>query len=251
VEEKSFSAAAKQLEAYFSENRNWPPPKPKTNRFDAGETPPTFLMMTCLALFHWITGPWQQNNLWFEKGAINSNAIIHHQQWWRLFTSLSLHADQLHLISNIVIGGFLVHLLCRSIGYGTGWLVIILTGALGNLVNIAFRTIEHHSVGFSTAIFSAIGISCGLQLRLKNPSVKQLLLPLGAGISLLALLGTEGERTDLGAHFFGFTCGIISGILIRKFNISQYTVRPLIQSVLFFLALFILLTSWWLALKSV
>jgi hypothetical protein len=36
-------------------------------------------------------------------------------------------------------------------------------------------------------------------------------LPLVAGVALLADLGTGGERTDLGAHAFGFIVGVAFG----------------------------------------
>jgi rhomboid protease GluP len=37
------------------------------------------------------------------------------------------------------------------------------------------------------------------------------MLPLAAGVALLADLGTGGERTDLGAHVFGFMVGLAVG----------------------------------------
>ncbi len=36
-------------------------------------------------------------------------------------------------------------------------------------------------------------------------------LPLGAGLALLSMLGSGGERTDLMAHLFGFMTGLILG----------------------------------------
>ncbi len=43
-------------------------------------------------------------------------------------------------------------------------------------------------------------------------------LPLAAGVALLADLGTGGERTDLGAHAFGFILGIAvsAGLLVAE-----------------------------------
>jgi hypothetical protein len=37
-------------------------------------------------------------------------------------------------------------------------------------------------------------------------------MPIAAALSLLTILGTEGENTDLGAHFFGFLFGILLGL---------------------------------------
>ena len=37
-------------------------------------------------------------------------------------------------------------------------------------------------------------------------------LPLAAALALLALLGSGGENTDLGAHLLGFATGILLGL---------------------------------------
>ncbi len=36
-------------------------------------------------------------------------------------------------------------------------------------------------------------------------------MPLGAGVALLAMLGSSGERTDFGAHLWGLVVGLIMG----------------------------------------
>jgi hypothetical protein len=49
---------------------------------------------------------------------------------------------------------------------------------------------------------------------------KGVLIPLMAGIILMALLGTGGERTDVGAHLFGLLSGLALGaalaVVIRR-----------------------------------
>ena len=39
-------------------------------------------------------------------------------------------------------------------------------------------------------------------------------MPVMAGLALLALLGSSGERTDLGAHLFGLLCGLAMGSMV-------------------------------------
>ena len=46
-------------------------------------------------------------------------------------------------------------------------------------------------------------------MQLKN--LRSVLVPLGAGAALLAMLGSSGERTDLGAHIWGLVVGLIMG----------------------------------------
>jgi membrane associated rhomboid family serine protease len=160
---------------------------------------------------------------------------------------LSLHADGVHLLGNCLIGGFMAHLLCKTIGYGLGWLLLLLTGALGNLINITIRSTTHHSVGFSTAVFAAIGMFSGLQLKGGKSSPLQIIIPLGAGAGLLAFLGTEGRQTDLGAHLFGFCCGIAAGLLTRLSGLIKAADNNAMQRIFFVVALALISLCWWLA----
>ncbi len=218
VAEHDMEKAQREMAHYVSENMYWPPKKktvPKQS--EASITSPTFLTMSWFVIFFLITGPWTDGNTWFMIGAIDSSAIFKLGEWWRLCTALTLHADDMHLVGNMVIGGFMVHLLCNHVGYGIAWVLLFLSGISGNFLNIWLRSSVHHSVGFSTAVFSAIGIFCGIQFYTNRVfGLKQLLLPLGAGAALLALLGSQGEKTDIGAHFFGFLCGMLVGFLFEK-----------------------------------
>ena len=76
------------------------------------------------------------------------------------------------------------------------------------------------------------------------------ILPLGAGVGLLAFLGTEGERTDLGAHLFGFCCGIIAGLLANITGLTEKADNQPLQRILYTFALIIIFTSWWLAARN-
>lgn len=243
-------AARHHLSLYFAENRGWPHQPPPAKKIGTGGNPLTLLIIGSLALFYLVTGPWQAGSKWFAAGAINSAAILQHGQWWRLVTALTLHADQVHLLGNCVIGGFIVHLLNRALGYGLGLMLLIGGGIGGNLLNIAARDQVHLSVGFSTSIFAAIGIFSGLQLLYnRGTRLRNLLIPLGSGISLLAMLGVSGERTDLGAHLFGFLCGLGTGVLLGRLDIEHLAKQARLQFVLFLLTTVFLVFSWKVALS--
>ena len=240
-----------ELQAFEEENRNWPPPPNYMREIPRTDNPPTLLMIGSLIIFYIVTGPWLSTNPWFQAGAIDSGTILEQGQWWRLITALTLHADQMHLVGNCVIGGFMVHLLCKTTGYGTGWLALVLSGMAGNLMNIGLRDSPHYSVGFSTAIFAAIGIFCGLQLTSRRSSlIRQLILPLGAGAGLLAMLGTEGKQTDLGAHLLGFGCGLGCGLLLRLSRLDQQAGNHRLQQGLFSATLVLIVGSWLLAARQ-
>jgi len=162
-----------------------------------------------------------------------------------LLTALTLHADLAHLAGNCLIGGMVINLMSRMIGFGQCWLLLVLTGALGNLANICMRQQAHLSVGFSTSVFATIGLLTGLQLaRSPSRSVRGLLLPLGAGAGLLAFLGGEGVRTDLGAHLFGFACGLACGWSGERSGLISRLQAQGWQIPLFLLALAAPIAAW-------
>ncbi len=250
VKPEDAEQASHHIEAYREENRGWPSPAPWLFIQQETDQPPTVLIMGGMALFYLITGPWQSDNPWFQAGAIDSLLILGDSQWWRLITALSLHADAVHLLGNCLIGGIMVHLLCKITGYGTGWLMLLFAGAAGNLINIACRDIPHFSVGFSTSVFAAIGILCGLRFKKKQSSPMDVVLPVGAGLALLALLGSQGEQTDLGTHLFGFACGIISGIFVKFTGLIEGAGNSRLQKMFFFMAVAIVAISWLLAARQ-
>jgi rhomboid protease GluP len=233
-----------ELQVYAEENQNWPRPPNYARPIPRTDNPPTLLMFGSLIIFYTITGSWVADNPWFQTGAINSQAVAD-GEWWRLVTALTLHADQMHLVGNCVIGGFMVHLLCKMNGYGLGWLALVVSGMAGNLMNIILRNNPHYSVGFSTAIFAAIGIFCGQQLiDRKSSLLRQLILPLGAGAGLLAMLGSEGKQTDFGAHLFGLGCGIICGLLLRLSSLDLQAGNRKFQQFLFLATLVLIIGGW-------
>ena len=244
--------ALREIAAFMEENSNWPPyrpqkkiPLPVLTKYQ----PPTILMMGALVIFFIITGPWSDNSAWFSNGAVSGRQILENGQWYRLVTALTLHADVVHLFGNIIIGGILVHFLCRLLGNGLGWFLILASGTLGNLMNIILHGSSHNSVGFSTAVFGTIGILSGYQAaNRRSAALKEILLPLAAGAGLLAFLGAGGPKTDLGAHFFGLLAGaVIGGLLVFLPSQKILIKKTSLQTSLFISSLAIVGLSWWFA----
>lgn len=212
VSEEDVDEARAQIRSFERENRDWPPVREEPLNLLAfpHNKPPTILVMGILMVFFWVTGPWSNTGPWFVAGAVDSVKVLEEGEWWRLVTGLTLHSDARHLLGNILIGGFISHLLGKILGGGVAWFLILLAGFLGNFLNIFLRDEYHLSVGFSTAVFGAIGILAGMEIK-RSHSLKTMLLPLGAALGLMALLGSGGGRTDLGAHWSGLAVGGILG----------------------------------------
>jgi membrane associated rhomboid family serine protease len=146
----------------------------------------------------------------FMAGEGSAERIVAGQPW-RIVTALFLHADFTHLAGNVVATAILGTAVCRLLGPGLGLALIVISGAVGNLMNAYLRGGPHVSVGASTSIFGAVGILAGLAIMRARAPGRRPWVPFAAGLALLALLGT-GEHADLAAHFFGFQTGLGLGL---------------------------------------
>jgi membrane associated rhomboid family serine protease len=243
--------AIHELECYFAENRDWPPKRPPPNHdFTPLIQPPTLLLIGALILFYSVTGAWSKESVWFAQGAGNADDILRKGEWWRLLTALTLHADTVHLLSNCLIGGWLVHSFCLLTGTGLGLSSLLLTAGCGNLLNVLLHQSEYQFVGFSTAVFAVIGMLAILSHRGRRKFTgSHILLPIMAGAALLAALGSSGEHTDLGAHFFGLLCGLLSGYLLSQEPLQRLRHSFFFQSLCLSLFISLLIGSWELALR--
>ncbi|MBW2603311.1 MAG: rhomboid family intramembrane serine protease [Deltaproteobacteria bacterium] len=134
---------------------------------------------------------------------------------YRTVTSLMLHSTYAHLAGNIAGIAVFGTAVCSITGAGVGWLMILLSGILGNLANAALFQYGHISIGASTAVFGAVGILAAYQLCQKIKIAEQRMkawLPIAGGLALLGFLGSS-KHSDLTAHLFGFMAGICLGLL--------------------------------------
>jgi membrane associated rhomboid family serine protease len=124
-----------------------------------------------------------------------------------------------HLIGNIVFGAFFGLLAGRLLGSGVSWLGIVVAAASGNALNTLLLESSHRSIGASTAVFAALGITAGFVWHAKLMSQERWpyrLGPIVGGLALLMYTGTGTENTDIGAHLMGFLCGFASGVLLTR-----------------------------------
>jgi membrane associated rhomboid family serine protease len=151
----------------------------------------------------------------------SSAAHILDGELYRTATSLLLHANYAHLAGNLAGIAIFGTAVCMVAGNGVGWLMILISGMIGNLVNAILFRLGHNSIGASTAVFGAIGIIAAYQFYTKLKTADRRVkawLPLAGGLALLGFLGS-GEHTDITAHLFGFVAGLCLGILYAsRFN---------------------------------
>ncbi len=213
VEEADGSRAKAELTRYRAENRNWPPRMALHEALPGAWMGSAWYILVLLAFFAFQTeggGTWQ-------AGVADASAILA-GEWWLGFSALLLHADILHLVSNLVFGSLFGFLVAAEIGSGPAWFGILLAGGLGNISNAFLFEVgleeSHRSLGASTAVFGAVGILAVLEVcrRRGTPDSNiRKIAPMVFGVVLLGMYGIGGEDTDVTAHFAGFLSGCLLG----------------------------------------
>ena len=168
---------------------------------------------------------WQGHSTIADLGRTDSVAMVARGEWWRAVTALTLHADVVHLVSNLLAGAGFAFFVCRFFSAALGWLLILLSGVAGNVLNAqVYYPAAHYSIGASTAVFGALGLLTGVGIwaAVSAPDRRWLLprwlLPLFGGLTLLGLFGVGDGTVDVAAHISGFLCGVVVGGLAACFQ---------------------------------
>lgn len=136
------------------------------------------------------------------------NSLILQGQYWRFFTPMFLHADEIHLAVNcysLFIVGSQVE---RLFGQGRFIFIYVVAGILGNIASFAFTI--NAAVGASGAIFGLLGAM--LFFAIKRPSL--LRSSFGANLITTVVInlayGFMSSQIDNNAHLGGFAGGFLT-----------------------------------------
>jgi membrane associated rhomboid family serine protease len=217
VETGHISRVRTELAKYDRESLGWPPRPPVDDaagrRIGWGWTALWALALVVVFQLQ-LDGP-----RWLEEmGTLDTIEVFGRWQLWRPVTALFLHANTVHVAANI-FGSLLVFPFVFALfGHRRGLLWLMLASVGGNFLSAAVRGPGYRSIGASTAVFAGIGLLAGRAVavagRMKGwARWRMLAIPLGAGLSLLALLGSGEFPTDIVAHATGFGCGMLAGLL--------------------------------------
>jgi rhomboid protease GluP len=217
VEAEHHSRAAQELRQYLRENRGatLPPvawPQHPHALYGVVGYAAVVIAVALASLAHAF------DEGWHSAGALDPDFLAR-GEWWRVVTALTLHGDVLHLVSNLAFGALFGYPASRYFGPGVAWLLILVGGALAYGVDALLHPPQHHLIGASTAVFTALGLiaAYGWRRHMRNWSRwMRNASPLIAGLALLAFTGTGGENTDLLAHLAGFLAGSGLGVLCAR-----------------------------------
>ncbi len=211
------SAACRTIARYLEENRSFRKKESVSLNPPAHKTWSAVFVALFLVAVHRAIGPGDIRHMFVQSFGADASLILA-GDLFRCVTALLLHTDALHLLSNVfglVIFGTAV---ASYSGWGVGWLLILLAGAAGNWVTAAWYRQAHLSVGASTAVFAAVGLSAALMSRIYAKRYERSWrswTPVAGAMALLGLMGAA-PHTDLAAHLFGFVSGLLFGFIYNR-----------------------------------
>ncbi len=141
---------------------------------------------------------------------INSNII--NGEYWRLFTSMFLHADIMHIISNmiaLIIFGAVVENNYSKLEF---LLIYFISGLIGNLFSLLLLPLNTISLGASGAIFGLIGAA----FILYTVEGEKTLIFLGLFYLAYFIISSFAPGINLWAHLFGLLGGICFGYIFAR-----------------------------------
>lgn len=135
-------------------------------------------------------------------------------QYWRLFSTIAVHADLRHFLSNSVfffVFGFLLH------SYFGAWVFPSLSLAMGGVANyLTLWLYPAHSslVGASGVVYYMVGLWATLFFFIERKGRALRRIGMLLCVTSMLLFPTEYQpEVSYLAHFWGFVLGIPSGIL--------------------------------------
>ncbi|KFL42748.1 Rhomboid protease gluP [Lysinibacillus sp. BF-4] len=147
----------------------------------------------------------------FALGA-QYNLAIAEGQYWRVLTSMFLHADFMHVLMNmfwLFLFGPELELLMGKLRFLT---IFLSAGLIGNIATFIIYDAHYLSVGASGAIFGIMGAYAALiyYTRKMMPELRQLILPL---ILVSVVMTFIQPNINAAAHLGGLAGGFLLGLI--------------------------------------
>jgi rhomboid protease GluP len=161
------------------------------------------------------------------KGALSWYYIVEYKEYYRVVTSIFMHADWSHLVNNMIVLLFIGGNLERVIGKWKYLIIYFAGGILAGITSIGYNMWKEYadvvafydttiSIGASGAIFALVGAVLFIVLinkgRLKEISMRQMVW----FVFLSLYGGIANSGIDQAAHVGGFLAGIILAVILYR-----------------------------------
>ena len=155
----------------------------------------------------------------YIAGRCGTDLVLVQKEYWRLLTSVFLHAGLYHLGSNLIAQVLLGNAVERNLGHIKYLILYIVSGVGGNIISVLYdraQGVNTYSVGASGAVFGVMGALIVLIIkgRKKLRTGSSMLVRAGFAVFYAVYAGFRTPYTDNAAHLGGLAFGIALGVLL-------------------------------------
>lgn len=158
-------------------------------------------------------------NKMYIAGRCGTDLVLAQGQYWRLLTSVFLHAGLSHLGSNLLVQILMGNAVERNLGHIRYLALYLLSGIGGNVISVLYdraQGVNIYSVGASGTVFGVMGTLFVLIIRgrKKLRSGSSLLTRAAFAVFYAVYSGFRNPYTDNAAHLGGLAFGVVLGVLL-------------------------------------
>lgn len=154
-------------------------------------------------------------NLLYNMGSVSAWNLMH-EEFYRLVTSMFLHADTHHLVNNMLLLLGIGYMIETELGHFRFCVYYMASGLCGNLLSAWMEIVNGEfvsSIGASGGVFGLDGMLLALVLfsgkRISNVTLPRLLFMIGYSL----YSGFTAENIDNAAHIGGLLAGFVLAAL--------------------------------------
>ena len=155
--------------------------------------------------------------LLYNKGAFSVAEIMKDGSYYRMFTSMFLHADTQHLFNNMIILFFAGEIVEKNVGHVPYVLLYFLSGIAGDVFSMGYELLlgeYYNSVGASGAVFGVEGALFLLVLLNRGKLESITMGRLAFAILFSLYCGFTSTNTNNAAHVGGILAGFATSAFI-------------------------------------
>ncbi|WP_420685812.1 rhomboid family intramembrane serine protease [Bacillus cereus] len=172
---------------------------------------PTILTLLLIHLVMMILGDF------FLLPLAASNEYIAKGKWWRVITSLLVHVDLQHFLSNSIFLFALGFSIEKQLGHFSFFILFFLSGISGNISSYIIMPLEYIHAGASGGIFGLLGAQLFLLYNRYRSSKPKEIAIFSIMILLLLLFTFFNPSANPISHLTGLiTGGILTPFLTKK-----------------------------------
>ena len=145
--------------------------------------------------------------------------VLDKGEYWRLMTSIFLHASVSHLFSNLLVQVLMGNAVERNLGHIRYLILFLLSGIGGNLVSVLYdraQGVNIYPVGASGSVYGVMGALFVLIVkgRKKLRTGSSLMARAAFAVFYAVYAGFKTPYTDNAAHLGGLAFGVLLGVIL-------------------------------------